>query len=188
MSAWKIALLTLGLLASVACTRAQIKYDYDARANYAAFKTFDWMAAPKRAKDKAGKVDNAIMERRVKGAIERELSAKGFKLEASADPDFLVTYYPIYKDRHYRTATHVGMGWGYRPWWGVHTGTVITRQHSYTEGTIVVEIVDFKTNQLVWHGAAVGALTGIRTAEDAEAAVNQEVPRLLAGFPPSRER
>ena len=186
MNTWKPVLAALGVMLFVACARAQIKYDYDARAGYASFKTYDWMAAPKRAKEKAGKVDNPIMERRVKGAIERELSAKGFRLEATADPDFLVTYYPIYKDRYYRTATHVGLGWGYRPWWGMHTGTVISSQRSYTEGTIVVEIVDFRTNQLIWHGAAVGALTGIETPEDAEEAVNREVPRLLEEFPPHR--
>lgn len=186
MNAWKTAFAALGVLLLAGCTRAQIKYDFDARANYASFKTFDWMAAPKRAKEKAGKADNQIMERRVKSAIERELIARGFTVEPAADPDFLVTYYPIFKDRHYRTATHIGMGWGYRPYWGMRTGTMISQQHTYTEGTIVVEIVDFKTNQLVWEGAAVGALTGLQTAEDADEAVNREVPRLLAGFPPHR--
>ncbi len=176
----------LGLLLLSACSQVQIRYDYDARANYASFKTFDWMAASKRAKGKAGNVENPIMDRRVRGAIERELTARGFKFEAAADPDFLVTYYPIYRDRAYRTTTHVGMGWGYRPWWGMHTGTTLSQVHSYTEGTIVVEIVDFKTNQLIWHGAAVGALTGLETPEDAEEVVTREVRRLLEGFPPHR--
>ncbi len=186
MNMWKTTLAALGLVLLSGCMRAQIKYDYDARADYASFRTFDWMAAPKRAKDKAVKTDNAIMERRVKGAIERELVARGFKVEPTLDPDFLVTYYPVYTNRHYRTATHVGMGWGYRPFRGVRTGVVMSKQHTYTEGSIVVEIVDFKTNQLVWQGAAVGALTGIQSAEEAEATVNREVPRLLAGFPPHR--
>lgn len=186
MNAWKTAITALGLLLFAACTHAQIKYDFDARAGYASFRTYDWMAAPSRSQEKLGKVENPIMERRVKGAIERDLNAKGFRLESVADPDFLVTYYPVFKERRFRTATHIGMGWGHRPWWGVHTGTVVSRQHAYTEGTIVVEIVDFKTRQLIWHGAAVGALTGIESPEDAEEAVNREVPRLLANFPPHR--
>jgi hypothetical protein len=186
MKAVKLVVALLGLLLVSACTRAQIRYDYDARANYASFKTFDWMVAPKRAKEKAKNVDNPIMDRRVKGAIERELTAKGFQLEATGDPDFLVTYYPVYKDRAFRTTTHVGMGWGYRPRWGSHAGMTMSQVHTYQEGTIVVEIVDFKTNQLVWHGAAVGALTGLERPEDAEEVVAQEVRRLLEGFPPKR--
>jgi len=174
----------IGLLVLSACSQARIRYDYDARANYASFKTFDWMAASKRAKEKAGNVENPIMDRRVKGAIERELTAKGFKLEGSADPDFLVTYYPIFKERAYRTTTHMGMGWGYRPWWGVRTGTSVSQVHTYQEGTIVVEIVDFKSSQLIWHGAAVGALTGLETPQDAEEVVTREVHRLLEAFPP----
>jgi len=186
MKAFRFALAFLGLALLTACTRAQIKYDYDARANYASFKTFDWMAAPKRAKEKAGNVGNPIMDRRVKAAIERELRAKGFGVEESADPDFLVTYYPVYKDRAYRTTTHLGMGWGYRPYWGPRAGMTVSQVHRYKEGTIVVEIVDFKSNQLIWHGAAVGALTGLETPEDAEEAVTREVRRLLEGFPPNR--
>jgi len=186
MKTMRLAAAFFGLLLLSACTRAQIKYDYDARADYASFKTYDWMAAPKRAKEKAKNVDNLIMDRRVKGAIERELTAKGFRSEGTADPDFLVTYYPVYKDRAYRTTTHIGMGWGYRPFWGMRTGTTLSQVHSYKEGTIVVEIVDFKTSQLIWHGAAVGALTGLETPEDAEEVVTREVHRLLEGFPPHR--
>ncbi len=186
MKSMQLATACLGLILLSACTRAQIRYDYDARANYASFKTFDWLAAPKRAKAKAGNIENPIMDRRVKGAIERELMAKGFKSEAAADPDFLVTYYPIYKDRAYRTTTQVGMSWGYRPRLGVRSGATVSQVHSYKEGTIVVEIVDFKTNQLIWHGAAVGALTGLETPEDAEVVVTREVGRLLEGFPPHR--
>ncbi len=186
MKAIRFTAALLGLLLLGACTQAQIKYDYDIRANYASYKTFDWLAAPKRVKEKTDKAGNSIMDRRVRAAIERELNAKSFKLEASGDPDFLVTYYPVYKDRAYRTTTHVGMGWGYRPWWGMHTGTSISQVHRYTEGTIVVEIVDFKSNQLIWHGAAVGALTGLETPEDAEEVVSREVRRLLEGFPPHR--
>lgn len=178
MGWWKSVFAVLGVLLLVNCSPVRIQYDFDARARFGAFKSFDWVAAPKRAKD-AVKVDNPIMERRVKGAIERELVAKGFRLETAADPDFLVAYYPVFRDRTFRTAHHFG-GWGWHP------GMMVSRQHHYTEGTIVVEILDFKTRQVVWHGAAVGALTGIQSPEDAEAAVNTEVPRLLAGFPPQR--
>jgi hypothetical protein len=68
----------------------------------------------------------------------------------------------------------------------MHTGTSISQVHRYTEGTIVVEIVDYKSNQLIWQGAAVGALTGLETPEDAEEVVSREVRRLLEGFPPHR--
>ena len=182
MRAIRFVVAILGMLLLGACSQVQIRYDYDVRANYASFKTYDWLAASKQAKDQGAKVEHTIMDRRVKGAIERELTAKGFRLQPSGDPDFLITYYPVYKDRAYATTSQ--LGWGYRPWWGPHGGVAVSEVRSYTEGTIVVEIVDFKTNQLIWHGAAVGALTGLETPEDAEEVVTREVGRLLAGFPP----
>jgi hypothetical protein len=128
------------------------------------------------------------MDRRVQSAVEKELTAKGYKREATADPDFLVTYYPVYQNKKYRTSTTVGMGWGFRPRWGLGIGTAMhsTQEHTYKEGTIVIEISDFKTNQLIWHGAAEGALTGLDNPEDADEVVAKAVRRLLERFPPEK--
>jgi hypothetical protein len=178
--------LLLGLLLA-ACTNYAIRYDYDARAGYSGYKTFDWYAASRYAKEKAQGVENTLMDRRVKGAVERELTGRGFVLEPKADPDFLVTYYPIYQQRRYQTATHVGWGWGFRPWYG-GAGTTVVQEHHYREGTIVLEIVDFKTNQLIWKAAAEGALTGLETPEDADEVVTKAVKQMLDHFPPQRKQ
>lgn len=184
MKIWKFTPLILGLAMLFGCV-ANIHYDYDARANYASYKTFDWMAAPKYAQEKTAQPQNELMDKRVKFAIERNLLDKGFKQETVADPDFLITYYPVYQDRTVQTSTYMGWGWGYRPW---AMGTAVNEVHHYQEGTIVIEIVDYKTKQLVWHGAAEGALTGLSNPDDAEEVVNREVKRLLRNFPPREGR
>lgn len=106
----------LGLALALACAPYTVRYDYDARASYTSLKTYDWYAASKRAKEKAQGVEDPIMDRRVKRAVEQQLLSKGFRQEATGEPDFLVTYYPVYQERHYRTTTAIGTGWGYRPW------------------------------------------------------------------------
>jgi hypothetical protein len=115
--------------------------------------------------------------------VENELQAKGFNMDTKADPDFLVTYYPVMQNRKVRTTTHVGWGWGYRPMYG-HVGTSTSQVHHYKEGTIVIEIVDFKSNQLIWTGAAVGALTDLNTPEEADEVVPKAVRDILSKFPP----
>jgi hypothetical protein len=55
---------------------------------------------------------------------------------------------------------------------------------NYKEGTIVIEILDFKTNQLIWQGAAAGALTGLNNPEDADELVPKAVRDILTKFPP----
>jgi hypothetical protein len=171
------ALLSLALLG--ACTGYSVNYDYDVTASYGRYKTFDYYTSKKGTGG-----TTSLMDKRVRAAVEKELQAKGFVMETKADPDFLVTYYPVVHERKYHTTTHVGWGWGYRPFYGARVGTSMSEVHSYQEGTIVIEIVDFKSNQMIWQGAAAGALTGLNNPEDADEVVPKAVRDILAKFPP----
>ena len=170
------ALLSLALLG--ACTGYNVTYDYDVTASYGRYKTFDYYTSKKGTGG-----TTSLMDKRVRAAVEKELQAKGFTMETKADPDFLVTYYPIVQERKVRTTTHLGWGWGYRPFYG-RVGTSTSQVHHYKEGTIVIEIVDFKTNQMIWQGAAAGALTGLNNPEDADEVVPRAVRDILSKFPP----
>ena len=170
------ALLSLALLG--ACSSYQVTYDYDVTASYGRYKTFDYYTSKKGTGG-----TTSLMDKRVRAAVEQELKAKGFAMETKADPDFLVTYYPIVKNRKVRTTVRSGWGWGYRPLYG-GVGVSSSQVRNYKEGTIVIEIVDFKTNQMIWQGAAAGALTGLENPEDANEVVPKAVRDILAKFPP----
>ena len=170
------ALLSLLLLG--ACNSYNVTYDYDVTASYGRYKTFDYYTSKKGTGG-----TTSLMDKRVRAAVEKELRAKGFSMETKADPDFLVTYYPIVQERKVRSTVHVGWGWGYRPFRG-GIGTSSTRVRKYQEGTIVIEIVDFRSNQMVWQGAAAGALTRLENPEDANEVVAKAVADILARFPP----
>ncbi len=179
----KILLFPVVLGAMAGCAPFTVKYDYDSHANYAAYKTYDWYAASSKAKGKSDGVENPIMDRRVRSAVEREMSAKGLKLEKTGEPDVLVTYYPAYRRGTVYTTTSVG-GWGWARPFGYGVGTHFTEAHPYQEGSIILEIVDNKTNQLVWQAVAEGALTGLEDPEDAEEQVGKAVKQMLTRFPP----
>jgi hypothetical protein len=180
----KTALLPIALGLLAGCTPYTVKYDYDARAPYASFKTFDWYAASSKAKGKSDGIENPIMDRRVRAAVERELAAKGLKAEKNGEPDVLVTYYPVYRRGAIVTTTTMGGGWGWARPWGYGVGTQFTEARPYREGSIILEIVDNKTNQLIWQAVAEGALTGLDDPEDAEQQVGEAVRKMLSRFPP----
>jgi hypothetical protein len=188
MKDWKFALVpVLALLAG--CSPISVKYDFDPAASFASLKSFDWYAASPRAKGKADGVVDPIMDRRVRRIVERELAARGFRLQTSGDPDFLLTYYPVYRDRVVQTYTGVGPAWGYgyRPWgygWNAGFASGFQEVQRFREGSIVLEVVDNRTNQMIWQAVADGALTGIRDPADAEEQVTQAVRLMLAKFPP----
>ncbi len=170
------ALLSLALLG--ACSSYHVTYDYDVTASYGRYRTFDYYTSKKGTGG-----TTSLMDKRVRAAVEKELQTKGFAMETKADPDFLVTYYPLVQNRKVRTTVRSGWGWGYRPLYGgVRVSSSQVRNHK--EGTIVLEIVDFKSNQLIWQGAAAGALTGLENPEDANEVVMNAVRDILAKFPP----
>ncbi|MDR3684703.1 MAG: DUF4136 domain-containing protein [Geothrix sp.] len=170
------ALLSLALLG--ACSSYNVTYDYDVTASFSHYRTFDYYTSKKGTGG-----TSTLMDKRVRAAVEKELQAKGFAMETKADPDFLVTYYPVVQNRKVRTAVRTGWGWGYRPFYGGVGVTTRSVRH-YKEGTIVIEIVDFKTNQMIWQGAAAGALTGLSSPEEADEVVPKAVRDILAKFPP----
>ena len=180
------ASVSAALVLLVGCSSYSVRYDFDPTASFKSYKTFDWYAASKKAKGKAAD-SNPLTDKRVRLAVEQQLQAKGFRPESQGDPDFLVTYYPVYQTRRYRTQTSVGFGGGgwHRPWgYGVGTRFTTSQSHSYKEGTIILEIVDYRSNQLVWQGAAEGALTRIDDPQEAQEQINRAVRDLLEKFPP----
>ena len=185
MKKWMYLALALGLFLT-ACATFNVRYDYDAKTDCSAYKTFDWYASSRLGKDQGQKVDDPIMDRRVSAAVEQELAARGFRRETGADPDFLVVYYPVYRELKYRTGEHIGIGsWGFHPF-GIGISTGLSQEHRYKEGTLVLEIVDFKANQRVWQASAEGALTDLRTPEQADRQVARAVRKLLERFPPKK--
>ncbi len=178
MHRFRLAVLLLPLALLLGCSGYSVNYDYDVTASFGRYRTFDYYTTKKGTGG-----TTSLMDKRVRAAVEKELQAKGFAMETRSDPDFLVTYYPVVKDRKVRTTTRVGVGWGYRPVYG-RVETTTSQVKHYKEGTIVIEIVDFKSNQMIWQGAAVGALTGLASPDDADEVVPKAVRDILAKFPP----
>jgi len=142
---------------------------------------------PPQAGNRPGVPANAIMDRRVRRLVEQELTARGYHLVNAAEADFLVAYYPVYQDRLVSTYTTLGpawgYGWGWRPYgWGVSGG--IQEVQRYREGSIVLEVLDPRTHQMVWHAVGEGALTGLRDPQDAEEQVGGAIHKMLGKFPP----
>ncbi len=56
--------------------------------------------------------------------------------------------------------------------------------HTVTQGTLVIDLVDASTGELVWHGWAHDTLDPTLTTEERERKVEEAVAAILARFPP----
>lgn len=177
----KIAKLFLPLLmlVVVSCSSVRVTSDYDTKVNFNNYKTF---AFYKPGIDKAEISD--LDKKRIMRAIESELIAKG--MQKSSTPDVLVSLFTKSRERvniNNNYGWGFGYGWGWNPWiWGGGTNLNINQ---YTEGTLFLDFIDAKENELIWQGIGSGALT-TRSVEKKEERIKEFVKEILSKYPPEK--
>ena len=168
-----LPLLLLFVFAS--CTSIRVASDYDTQTNFSKYKSFAYY---KPGVDKAQISD--LDKKRILRAIDANLSAKG--MMKSKKPDILVSLFTKEKERIDVYQNQFGYGWGYSPWY--YGGTYST---STTEGTLFIDFIDAKTNELIWQGIGVADLV-MSTVAKKEARINEIVTKILAEYPPGIEK
>jgi hypothetical protein len=175
----KVLSVTLSLLAlAIGCSPVSVKHDYDSEANFAAFKTYAWMSSPINGTGsvEAALQSNSLLDKRIKQSADRHLAAKGFTTDATS-PDFLVTYHVGAQDRIDVT----DWGYGHGRWFGGDRVDV----HQFKEGTLILDIIDARTKQLVWRGVAIGTLDPNASAKALNRKLDEAIVEILAKFPPT---
>lgn len=178
-------ILTLGVLALVlGCSSVTIKHDYDKDANFAAYKTYAWLAVPT---DAVGSVKsalerNSLLDKRIKESVDKQLAAKGYTTDAN-NPDFVMLYHTGAEDKINVTDWGYGYGAGYGYGrYGYGGGGVDVQQ--YKEGTLILDVIDAKAKQLVWRGFATAALDPGAPMEKRERKLNDVITKVMVKFPP----
>jgi hypothetical protein len=108
-----------------------------------------------------------VYDAAIRAAVVRELNAKGFE-EESKYPDVLIVF--CTKGDHARSHRH----------WGA------IDLDEYIEGTLILDILDARTQQLLWRGTAEGGIPDKPTPEQIETMTNEAVNKLLNNFPPKQ--
>jgi hypothetical protein len=175
------------LLLLTACGGYSVHHDFDLRANFQAYRSYDWTTGKQQPGARNADGPSAIQAKRVSYHVDHELAAKGFKRQQAGDPDFLIAFTPVFRTRTVRTTTGIGLGMGLgRGPMRLGTSARFGESYRIPEGSILLEVFDFRTRQLVWQSVAEGALSGTSHPEEAEGKVAAAVRDMLAQFPPSR--
>jgi len=154
-----------------------IKYDYDVDSNFSAFKTYAWIPrAVSQGPTSATSAmqNNTLLDKRIRNAVDAQMQSKGFTLTED-NPDVLVVYHTGAQNKVDVTS----MGYGY---WGAASNVDV---YSYTEGTLIVDLVNANTKQLAWRGSATGVVDPGSSPEQMEANINNVVTRMFANYPPA---
>ena len=167
-SSLRLAAFAASLAFSAAAAPAQsIQTDYDRSYDLSRLKTYDFASQTRGPNDPLAV--NPMNDRRIQAALDSQLVARGYTRDAGGKPDFLVAY-------HAATRNRVGVQeWGYGPGrWGSRRVDV----NEYTQGTLVVDLVDAASRQLVWRGSATGTIE----PKEADKKIKKAVAKLMDQF------
>ncbi len=186
----KLKLVIPATLAIVfaACATVKVSTDYDRSKDFTAVKTYAMHSNMENAVQ--GQTANQLNRDRIVAAIKQQLNAKGYT--ESATPDFTVNVNVIIKDMASITANTTFddgayfYGGAYRPYgyWGVGglgTATTSFDVDKYQNGSLIIDMVDAKTNRLFWEGIGEADIDGAVSNPDKK--INAAVADILKTYP-----
>ena len=165
--------------AVLACSHATVQTEFDPKAEYARYRTWAFISEPP-GPEQAPAVQNPAVLALIRSAVGRELAAKGLAFASDAGPDLLVAVHGFARDR-IQVNTY-GYGYAYGPY-GVHgaPGVAGTDVRQYRDGTLILDLVDARTKQLVWRGTASDTVS---STSQVKGVVEAAVHDMLAHYPP----
>lgn len=172
--------LLLLIVIITSCSSVRVVSDYDKNASFDSYKTF---AFYKTGIDKAEISD--LDKRRILRAIEAELIAKGFT--KSENPDLLVSIFTKSRENiniYNNGFGPYGYGWGWTPFYWNNFGQSVSTS---TQGSLYIDLIDSKKNELVWQGKGSGYLV-TRNVEKKEERIKEFVAHIMKKYPPGMEK
>jgi len=191
------------LVLLVGCSGIRVSTDYDPTINFLGLRSYAWLPD---ATEETGdyRLDNAIVAKRVRGAAERQLKIAGFEKVDLESASFLVAYHVALTEKlDISTFDNYYGYYGYGPYWGGYPGYGVgygpgygyglggyyapdVYSRYYEEGTVVLDILDPKTRDLIWRGSAKSEVNPKSTPQERDAAMNEAFRRILERFPPGK--
>lgn len=181
-------IVCIGLI--IACSGVSVSTDYDKEQAFSSLKSYQWHDPPFAMDSKDARMVSSIMAVRIKSAIDKQLNFKGFKKQ-STNVDFFVNYGVLTQDKvdfdSYNTYSGYGPGWGWHGGYGygrINLGVSTQTMKTYQKGTLVIDIIDAKSNKLIWRGLGSKKLPSTSDAQKMDELIDLIALNILAHFPP----
>jgi len=163
---------------------AETKSDYDRNFDFSRLRTWDFKVVTRMSNDPIAQ--NELWDRRIREGLISHFAEVRFPNVDNGEPTFLVNYFMGLERKYdvryidygfpgrYESMNRYGRWYGYGPPYGrVDVWTV-----PYTESTLILDVIDSRTNHLVWRGY------DIRTIdfEKSEKTIHKSVENLTKRF------
>jgi len=185
---WSPLIVVFGMFVTLlaGCATISTGAHYDETADFGAYKTFSWIDAEPyiAAREGTGTTVSPLTRAKIQSAIRAGFEAKGYAFVEQRDSaDFVVAYTVGARQEisvdSYPAPYYGAWGWHVR---GSHYYVHEVATHSYTTGTLGVDVFDAASKKPVWHGWAEKTVTE-SDRKDPTPVINAAVTKLLEEFP-----
>ena len=164
----------IALLFATSLVAQQVKTDYDRNANFSQYRTYSWEKV---------QTQDPLWVDRIKGAVDAALAAKGLTPVATGG-DLAIVAMEMAQNHQTLNTYYDGFGGGWR--WGGGFGNATTTVDNYKVGTLVVDLFDAKTKDLVWRGSSSDTLSD--KSDKNIKALDKGVQKMFEHFPPGAKK
>ena len=169
-----IASVGIMLFAATASFAQQVKTDYNRKTDFSQYRTYSW--------EKVQTKDPLFVDR-IKNAVDAALAAKGWTLAPSGG-NVAVVAMETTQNKQTLDTFYNGFGGGWR--WGGGFGDATTTVDNYKVGTLVVDLFDANSKNLIWRGSASDTLSDKSDKNIKE--LDKGVQKMFAHFPPEPKK
>jgi hypothetical protein len=148
----------------------QVKTDYDRDANFSKYKTFSFEKI---------QTQDPLWVDRIKSAVTAALTAKGLS-QVDSGGDISVVAVGMTKTQQRLDTFYNGFGGGWR--FGGRFGDATTTTETYQVGTLVIDMFDSGTKELLWRGSASGTVSN--NSKNNIKNLDKGVQKMFKSYPP----
>nr|WP_297348364.1 DUF4136 domain-containing protein [uncultured Glaciecola sp.] len=126
---------------------------------------------------------DSLSARYIKQAIQNEMRKKGYT--QTEDAELWINFNVYVQDKlEVDTMPSMSLYYGFRRGYGVWGNYPLIQERikQYTEGTLTIDLIDHKTNLLLWEAVAIGRVSS-RTYDNLEFKINETVKLMFERLP-----
>jgi len=165
--------IALGILTATISFAQNVTYNFMPGTNFSKYTTYKWVTINN------GEQVNQIQNQEIQNAVNSQLQTKGLTLTTEDSATLYVGYQIAIQQQRQWNA--YGMGGGIR-WGGMGSATSSTIDN----GSLVLDMYDPTTKQLVWTGTATKTLDPSSNQEKNMKNLNKAMAKLLKNYPPKQ--
>ena len=168
------------LVALAACSTVKVSTEYDRTTNFKNYHSYAWILRAPGPEEAPASRDPRVRDIVIR-TVDEELASKGLvKAGPDQSPDLLVAVHGWSVNRI--DVKSYGYAYGPSPYGAyptLATGAVDVRQ--YSDGTLLIDLIDASTKQMIWRGTATDTFEPGAEAKR----VSNAVKKTLDQYPPA---